>query len=126
MTVIDDRRATMARDPHLENAIMELLWSTDDWLTPGAVRDQLAMRPQRSYTTVMTVLTRLWKKGRLERERRGRAFAYHPVHSRSEQAALRMEEILHAAGDRSTTLARFLTALSASERREMRKYLEDR
>jgi predicted transcriptional regulator len=113
------------RDPYLENAIMNVLWASGSWMTPGEVRDALPEDRMVGYTTVMTVLSRLWKKGRLDRHRQGRAFAYLPVRSRSEYAALRMEEILDAAGDRSVTLTRFVESLSASERRRLQQSLEE-
>lgn len=118
-------RDDVPKDPYLENAIMDVLWDSGSWLTPGEVRDALPEDRMVGYTTVMTVLARLWKKGRLDRHRRGRAYAYLPVRSRSEHAALRMEEILDAAGDRSVTLSRFIESLSASERRRLRRSLED-
>lgn len=114
----------MAPKAHLEAAVLEVLWDTESWLTPRRVLEQLSTERQIAYTTVMTVLVRLWKKGTLVRRRRGRAFEYRPRLPRSETAALRMEEILQAAGDRSVTLSRFLETLAESERRELRKLLE--
>jgi predicted transcriptional regulator len=113
------------KDPYLENAVMDVAWDADDWLTPGQVGELLPEERRVGYTTVMTVLVRLWKKGRLDRRREGRAFAYKANKSRSEYAAMRMEQILDAAGDRSVTLGRFLDNLSASERRKVRRILED-
>ena len=115
----------MPKDPFLENAVMDVLWDTDEWLTPRDVQAQLPAERSVEYTTVMTVLARLWKKGRLNRERSGRAYAYAPVRTRSEHAAMRMEEILETAGDRSVALARFTEQLSASERRRLKLLLED-
>ncbi len=103
---------------------MDILWDTDVPLTPSAVQERLPEERMVEYTTVMTVLARLWKKGRLARERTGRAYAYHPVLNRSEHAARRMEEILETAGDRSTALARFTEQLSASERKKLKSFLE--
>ena len=116
----------MPKDPFLENAVMDVLWDANAPLTPRDVQSLLPAHRAVEYTTVMTVLARLWKKGRLERERRGRAYAYVPVRTRSEHAAKRMEEILDAAGDRSIALARFAEQLSASERRRLKLMLEDK
>ena len=115
----------MPKDPFLENAVMDVLWDTDGWLTPRDVQAQLPAERSVESTTVMTVLARLWKKGRLNRERSGRAYAYIPVRSRSEYAAMRMEEILETAGDRSIALARFTEQLSASERRRLKLLLDE-
>jgi predicted transcriptional regulator len=115
----------MPKDPFLENAVMDVLWDSNTWLTPGDVQSRLPAERRVEYTTVMTVLARLWKKGRLERERSGRAYAYLPVRTRSEHAAMRMEEILETAGDRSIALAQFAEQLSASERKKLKVMLEE-
>ena len=114
----------MPKDPFLENAVMDVLWDADASLTPRDVQSRLPVERRVEYTTVMTVLARLWKKGRLERERSGRAYAYIPVRTRSEHAAMRMEEILETAGDRSIALAQFAEQLSASERKRLKVMLE--
>ncbi len=116
----------MPKDPFLENAVMDVLWDADAWLTPRDVQARLPAERRVEYTTVMTVLARLWKKGRLERERSSRAYAYLPLRTRSEHAAARMEEILDTAGDRSIALAQFAEQLSASERQKLKVILEER
>ncbi len=59
----------------LELKLMEILWSAQD---PMAVRDVLGRlgRTKLAYTTVMTTLDRLYKKGMLIRAKQGNAFAY--------------------------------------------------
>ena len=108
----------------LEAAVMEVLWDTGGWLTPGEVHDVLARQRALGYTTVMTILVRLWKKGRLERQRDGRAFAYRPLQTREEHAALRMSEWLDAVRDRPRTLAHFLSGLGTDERVQLRRLLQ--
>ncbi len=54
----------MAQDPYLENAVMDVLWDSSEWMTPRDVQEQLPPERTVEYTTVMTVLARLWKKGR--------------------------------------------------------------
>jgi predicted transcriptional regulator len=65
----------------LEIAVMEILWAHGE----GNVHDvaQRVGRPL-AYTTVMTTLDRLYKKGLLERRKAERAFLYLPRFSRSE------------------------------------------
>lgn len=115
----------MPKEAVLENAVMEVLWSAGEPLTTGGVRERLDER-RVAYTTVMTVLVRLWKKGHLEREKVGRAYAYRPRKSRDEHTATRMEEMLDAAGDRHAALSRFVETLSASERRQLKGLLDER
>jgi predicted transcriptional regulator len=65
----------------LEFELMEILWANGD----GNVRD-VAPKLSRplAYTTVMTTLDRLFKKGFLGRHKSDRAFVYSPLFSRQE------------------------------------------
>ena len=66
---------------HLENTVMELVWSAGQ----SSVRDVMdRMERPLAYTTVMTTLDRLYKKGLLERHKSERAFVYAPKLSRKE------------------------------------------
>ena len=108
----------------LEAAVMDVLWDSGGWLTPGQVHAALEGRPI-SYTTVMTILVRLWQKERLERQRDGRAYAYQPILTREEHAAARMGEVLQAAGsDRPLALSHFLEGLGTADRAQLRRLLQ--
>ena len=76
---------------HLENTVMEALWSDGE----GNVREVGARlgRPL-AYTTVMTTLDRLYKKGLLDRRKQDRAFVYAPRYSRIEWQQKRAGEFL--------------------------------
>jgi predicted transcriptional regulator len=115
----------MTERAFLEAAVMDVLWSGDQWLTAGDVQQTIETDRTVAYTTVLTVLSRLWKKGVLRRRREGRAYAYKPKERRVDNAARRMEEILDASRARSLTLSRFLDNLSASERKALRQALEE-
>lgn len=54
---------------------METLWERT---APGCVRDVQPQFPGVAYTTLMTTLDRLYRKGVLTREKSGRAFYYRP------------------------------------------------
>jgi predicted transcriptional regulator len=112
------------REPRLERSVMEVLWGADTALTPAEVRERLRPDHSVAYTTVMTVLTRLWRKKMATRRREGRAFAYRPAEDREAFTARRMEEILGSSGDRSLALSHFLEALSDDERDHLREILE--
>jgi predicted transcriptional regulator len=107
----------------LEAMVMDVLWDRRGWLTPGEVHEVLATDRSMAYTTVMTILVRLWQKGRLERQRDGRAYAYRALQSREEHAASRMQELLTRVGDRPTALAYFLEALPPADRDQLRRLL---
>lgn len=59
---------------------MSALWSE----SPATVRDLQPRFPAAAYTTLMTTLDRLYKKGLLRRAPRGRASMYWPAMSRPE------------------------------------------
>src|SRR5258705_12127925 len=74
-----------------------------------------------AYTTVMTVMDNLHRKGALTREKDGRAWRYLPARSRDEYAAELLSSVLDEAGDRSATLMRFLSRMRASEVEALRR-----
>src|SRR5690348_4025408 len=65
----------------LEAEVLAVLRAAGMPLTPGQVRERLDARPrgELSYSTVVTIISRLHAKGLLARERAGRGFAYTPV-----------------------------------------------
>jgi predicted transcriptional regulator len=108
----------------LEAAVMDRLWT---WDRPTRVREVLDdLREQRdlAYTTVMTVMDNLHRKGLLARERDGRAYRYRPTGSREEHTAQLMEAALAAGGDRSTALLRFVDRMDRTEMAALRKALD--
>lgn len=105
----------------LESEVMANLWAADVPLTPAEVRD--ALDTDLAYTTVMTILVRLWEKGLVHRQRQGRAFAYWPSLSEADLAAQRMQATLERTGDREKALARFVDALSPKDERVLRRLL---
>lgn len=77
---------------------MAQLWDADAPLTVRQVHERLAGRDL-AYTTVMTVLDRLAKKGVVRQARTDRAYRYAPVQTREEMTASLMLEALGAAPD---------------------------
>jgi predicted transcriptional regulator len=59
----------------LEIRVLEALWA---YAAPAAVRDLQPSFPGVAYTTLMTTLDRLFRKGVLARQKVGRAFRYQP------------------------------------------------
>ena len=105
----------------LESEVLAALWAADRPLSPGEVLD--ATGTDVAYTTVMTILTRLWKKGLVDRERAGRAYVYRPKMSEADLAASRMHEQLGRAADREAALSRFVGSMSRKDERTLRKLL---
>jgi len=65
----------------LELRVLEALWALG---REASVRDVLDAFPAAAYTTVMTTMERLHRKGVLARRRDGRAFLYQPISTREE------------------------------------------
>ena len=107
----------------LEARVIDVLWDRGGWLSPGEVHDVVSQQRPLAYTTVMTILVRLWRKQRLERQRDGRAYVYRPVQTREEYAAMRMNDLLVGVHDRPAALAHFLKSLGVTDRDQLRRML---
>jgi predicted transcriptional regulator len=68
----------------LEARVLEALWTRD---LPATVRDLQPQFALTAYTTLMTTLDRLHRKGVLDREKTGRAFSYRQRWSRADLVA---------------------------------------
>lgn len=120
----------------LERAVMECLWALDAAAAlsdahggvPGfLVRDVRSCLVDRNlaYTTVMTVLDRLARKGVVHRERDGRAWRYVPSASRQEIAArgIRVHLDTLSRPDRRSALVHFVDTASVEELDDLRAAL---
>ncbi|MET7339444.1 BlaI/MecI/CopY family transcriptional regulator [Nonomuraea sp. NPDC005650] len=114
----------------LEQEILACLTEAGRPLTPGEVQAQLG--GELAYTTVMTTLARLHKRGLAEREPSGRAYAYR-VASDAEAAqsiavAAQMSRLLGKGRDRAGVLAHFVADLDPEDEQlltELLRGLED-
>ena len=114
----------MRRFGELEAVIMDRLW---EWGRPALVRemvDELGKDRPLAYTTVMTVMENLYRKGWLRRERDGRAWRYEPTGSRSGYTAALMSDALATTADRSTALAHFALQMSPHDAAVLREALD--
>ncbi len=112
----------------LEAAVLSVLWQAGRPLSPGEVQQTLAGpagAPELSYSTVVTILSRLHAKKALERRREGRAFRYAPVADEAGLAARRLAAMLDKAPDRQAVLSRFVADLSGSDEQLVRDLLGD-
>jgi predicted transcriptional regulator len=105
----------------LESDVLATLWRADEPLNPGQVRERLD--GDLAYTTVMTILTRLYDKGSVHRRRAGRAYAYVPAVDQAEFAAAQMRELLDSGHDREAVLARFVGSLTSDDEKLVAKLL---
>jgi predicted transcriptional regulator len=114
----------MRRFGELEAVIMDRLWEHG---RPMLVREMVqALSGERSlaYTTVMTVMENLHRKGWLRRERDGRAWRYEPTGSRSGYTAALMNDALATSPDRRNALAHFVLQMSPHDAALLREALD--
>lgn len=115
----------------LERVVMDHLWESTIERPGGAtVREVLARfdgEREIAYTTVMTVLDRLAKKGLVTRIRDGRAWRYTPAGSREELTARTMRRTLDDMDvtDRRAALLHFLDGASEDELDDLRAALAE-
>ncbi|EIV94569.1 BlaI/MecI/CopY family transcriptional regulator [Frankia sp. QA3] len=114
----------MARLGDLERSVMDVLWSSEGWLTAREVAARLDHERDLAYTTVLTVLERLERKGFVRRQRAARAHRYAASDSREAVVAEAMMEALGTADDRGSALVRFVGSVSAEEAEILRRALE--
>jgi predicted transcriptional regulator len=104
-----------ARDvpPPLELACLKALWTLQEG-NVKAVQEIVALSRPLAYTTIMTVLDRLVRKGKLTRRKVGRAFVYSPEASRDTMRRAAVRELLDGFFDGSEDeLLQFLRGSAA-------------
>ncbi len=104
---------------NLERAVMDILWESPvraAGLTVREVQTQLVDR-ELAYTTVMTVLSRLAKKGVANRTRDGRAWRYTPASTRESLTARAMRDPLDELSrkEQHSAILHFITEASPEE-----------
>lgn len=110
----------------LERACMEVLWAAPAPLAVREVHEALSDRGL-AYTTVMTVLDRLSKKGLAERERDGRAWRYAAASTKEELTASALHRTLLSLDgtDRKAAMMHFLGAVDAGAIADLRAALAE-
>ena len=100
----------------LELKVLEVLWQRDRAAT---VRNVQPSFPRLAYTTLMTTLDRLYRKGVLRRFRLGRAFGYEPRCSRDQlfgqMVSGHVTELLAAGGDSTVLLSTLVEAVGQAD-----------
>ena len=102
----------------LEWRVLVVLWDRDE---VASVRDLQPVFPETAYTTLMTTLDRLHRKGMLDRSKAGRAFFYRPRFTKPQFESARAAEALRVAleGDGAALrplLSFFVDAVSDRDR----------
>jgi predicted transcriptional regulator len=113
----------MVRLGELEQQVIDVLWGVDS--TPMTGREVAGHFPDHAYTTVMTVLDRLERKGLVRRIRGTRAHRYEATASREAYAATLMREALDGVPDPDAVLVRFAESVTPEEAELLRQLLND-
>lgn len=89
------RKPGSSRDipPPLELECLKVLWTLGEGNVKD-VRQVMTVSRNLAYTTVMTILDRLVRKGGVERRKVGRAFVYSPLLSREVLRRLAVKELV--------------------------------
>jgi predicted transcriptional regulator len=100
----------------LERQVLEVLWARKRAATVRSVQPSF---PRLAYTTLMTTLDRLYRKGVLRRFRLGRAFGYEPSCSRDElfgqMVSGQVADLMAACGDSTLLLSTLVQAVGHTD-----------
>lgn len=112
----------------LESEVMEQVWDGAGETTVRAVMEALNDRREqdRAYTTYMTIMARLARKGLLTRRRDGRTDVYAPTVTRAEylerRAASEVDALVDQYGDAAFVhFARQIDTLDSTRREQLRR-----
>ena len=108
----------------LEAVIMDRVWERGSPVTVRDVFDELLRRRVIAYTTVMSTMDNLHRKGWLARDKEGKAYRYTAVASREEYSAGLMREAMAEAGDTEAVLSHFIAQMDGEQSQVLREVLD--
>lgn len=103
--------------------MLAVLWTTGRPMTPAEV--QLEFEDRLAYTTVMSTLTRMYRKGLVSRQPARKGYAYSPTVDEASHTAQAMTDLLSRRRDREGVLARFVSSLGPEDEKLLQKLLRD-
>lgn len=104
----------------LETVIMHMVWDRQCPVTVRELLDDLRQEREIAYTTVMSTMDNLHRKGWLARSKDGRAYRYTATASREEYSARLMREALADGGDTEAVLGHFVAQMGGPESEALR------
>ncbi|MEH3132937.1 MAG: BlaI/MecI/CopY family transcriptional regulator [Mycolicibacterium neoaurum] len=107
----------------LEATVMDRVWASADGATVRDIFEQLADARQIAYTTVLSTMDNLYRKGWVRRDREGKAYRYWPTMTREERSAQLMRAAFDSGGNAEAVLAFFVDQMSAEESAQLRAAL---
>ena len=99
----------------LEAVIMDRVWEHPEPVTVRELYSELSAERTIAYTTVMSTMDNLHRKGWLDRVKEGKAYRYTPTATREEYSARLMREALSGGGDTELVLSHFLAQIDGDE-----------
>ena len=108
----------------LEAVVMDRVWEHDGPVTVRELFDELRRERPIAYTTVMSTMDNLHRKGWLARDKDGKAYRYTAVASRDEYSARLMREAMAEAGDTEAVLSHFVAAMDGDQSQVLRAVLD--
>jgi predicted transcriptional regulator len=104
----------------LETVIMHMVWDRQGPVTVRELFDDLRQEREIAYTTVMSTMDNLHRKGWLARAKDGKAYRYTATASREEYSARLMREALADGGDTEAVLGHFVAQMGGPESEALR------
>jgi predicted transcriptional regulator len=108
----------------LETVIMDRVWEHGAPVTVREIFDELRRERAIAYTTVMSTMDNLHRKGWLARDKDGKAYRYTAVATREEHSARLMREAMAEAGDTEAVLSHFVAAMDGEQSQVLRAVLD--
>ena len=99
----------------LEALIMHLVWAHGEPVTVREVLGELLRDREIAYTTVMSTMDNLHRKGWLTRVKDGKAYRYTAIATREEYSARLMAEALAGGGDTEAVLSHFVAQIDGED-----------
>ena len=114
----------------IEKPVMDVLWDRDE-VTGREVFEEVGRGRPLAFTTILTVLDRLLKKGLIRRTKRGRLFVYTAAMSRNDFVRQVSHEVLQgimdiSASSAATSFVDILYKTSPEEIERLSKLIEER
>jgi BlaI family transcriptional regulator, penicillinase repressor len=113
----------------LQSEVMDLVWGQGE-ATVAQLFETIGARRRITYTTILSAVQKLERKGWLKHRTAGRAYVYYAVRDRLQVGGRTLRDLLQTAfeGDPRLLLSSLLedTKLSDSDLKELRKLIEQR
>jgi len=112
----------------LEQKVMDVLWESETPMKPLDVKKTL--KNKYAYTTIMTVLSRLYEKGYLKRNKNGKAYYYLPCIAKDKFAKNKLKKLFSNIlfNYKDLAISQFVDAIedNPKELQKLKEYLKDK